>query len=52
MKMDKTKVKKHLHLNPSEKKHVAQMIDSGASLKDVDRWHQMRFGKKIAKSVF
>ena len=28
-------------------KHVAQMIDSGASLKDVDRWHQMRFGKKL-----
>ena len=28
------------------------MIDSGASLKDVDGWHQMRFGKKITKSVF
>ena len=50
--MDKTKVKKHLHLKSSEKKYVAQMIDSGASLKDVDGWHQMRFGKKITKSVF
>ena len=28
------------------------MIDSGASLKDVDGWDQMRFGKKITKSVF
>ena len=27
--MDKTKVKKHLHLKPSETKYVAQMIDSG-----------------------
>ena len=50
--MDKTKVKKHLHLKSSEKKYVAQMIASGASLKDVDGWHQMRFGKKITKSVF
>ena len=28
------------------RKHVAQMIDSGASLNNVDRLHQMRFGKK------
>ena len=51
-KMDKTIVKKHLHLKPDEKRHVAKMIDNGASLGDVDKWYQMRFGKKITKSVY
>ena len=50
--MDKTLVKKHLHLKPEEKRHMAKMIDNGASLKDVDSWHQMRFGKKISKPAF
>ena len=44
--MEKTKVKKHLHLNPEEKKHVAMMVDTGATLAEVDKWYQMRFGKK------
>ena len=48
--MDKTVVKK-LHLTPQEKNHVAKMLDTGDSLKDVNKWHQMRFGK-ISKSVF
>ena len=43
--MEKTLVKKNLHLTPQEKRHVAQMLDNGDSLKDVNRWHQMRFGK-------
>ena len=50
--MEKTLVKKKLHLKPEEKRHVAMMIEKGATLKDVDRWHQMRFGKKISKSAF
>ena len=50
--MEKTLVKKNLHLKPEEKRHVAKMINDGATLKDVDRWHQMRFGKKISKSAF
>ena len=50
--MEKTKVKKHLHLNPEEKKHVAKMIDTGATLAEVDKWYQMRFGKKITRSVY
>ena len=28
-------MKKHLHLNPEEKKHVAMMIDTGARLAEV-----------------
>ena len=50
--MEKTLVKKNLHLTPQEKRHVAQMLDKGDSLKDINKWHQMRFGKKISKSVF
>ena len=50
--MEKTLVKKNLHLTPQEKRHVAQMLDRGDSLKDVNRWHQMRFGKEISQSVF
>ena len=50
--MDKTIVKKHLHLKPDEKRHVAKMIENCASLGDVDKWYQMRFGKKITKSVY
>ena len=50
--MDKTLVKKNLHLTLQEKRHVAKMLDNGDSLKDVNKWHQMRFGKKISKSVF
>ena len=50
--MEKTLVKKNLHLTPQEKRHVAQMLDKGDSLKDINKWHQMRFGKKISQSVF
>ena len=50
--MEKTKVKKHLHLNPEDKKHVAKMIDTGAMVAEVDKWYQMRFGKKITRSVY
>ena len=50
--MEKTLVKKNLHLTPQEKRHVAQMLDNGDSLKDVNRWHQMRFGKKSANRYF
>ena len=42
---------KHLHLNPEEKKHVAKMIDTGATLAEVDKWYQMRFGKKFLKKI-
>ena len=37
--MEKTKVKKQLHLNPEEKKHVAKMIDTGTTLAEVDKWY-------------
>ena len=40
-----------MHLNPEEKKHVAKMIDTGATLAEVDKWYQMRFGKKILKKI-
>ena len=50
--MEKSIVKKKLHLKPDEKKYVAKMIDNGGTLEDVDRWYQMRFGKKITKSVY
>ena len=50
--MEKSIVKKKLHLKPEEKKYVAKMIDNGGSLQDVDRWYQMRFGKKITTSVY
>ena len=36
---------KKLHHTPQEKNHVAKMLDNGDSLKDVNKWHQMRFGK-------
>ena len=45
--MEKTKVKKHLHLNPVEKKHVAKMIETGATLAEVDKWYQIRFEDPI-----
>ena len=48
--MDKTVVKKIASYTP-RKNHVANMLDNGDSLKDVNKWHQMRFGK-ISKSVF
>ena len=28
------------------------MIDTGATLAEVDKWYQMRFGKKITRSVY
>ena len=46
--MERTINKKKLHLKPEEKRHVTKTINKGFSLKDVDRWHQMRFGKKLA----
>ena len=49
--MDRTLVKKNLHLTAQEKRHVAKMLVNGDSLKDVNEWHQMRFGK-YSKSVF
>ena len=40
--MEKTLVKKNLHLTPQEKRHVAQMLDKGDSLKDINKWHQIQ----------
>ena len=41
--MDKPKEKKHVHLNAEEKRHVAELIANGASYKEVNSWHIMRF---------
>ena len=50
--MDKPKEKKHIHLNAEEKRHVAQLIDKGATYNEVNEWHLMRFGKIMTKSKF
>ena len=31
---------------------MAKMLDNGDSSKDVNKWHQMRFGKKSANRYF
>ena len=36
--MERTLVKKRLHLKPEEKIHVARMIENGASIKEVSAW--------------
>ena len=50
--MDKTKVKKNIHLNTEEKRHVAQLIANGADYGQVNSWYLMRFGRIMAKSKF
>ena len=39
-------------LTTQEKRHVAKMLENGESLNDGNRWHQLRFGKQIIKSIF
>ena len=46
------KLKKQIHLSAKEQLHVAQLIDGGASHKEVSDWHLMRFGKEMSRSKF
>ena len=50
--MEKSLIKKNIHLNHKEKVHVAQMIDTGATWVEVSNWHRSRFGKPMARSKF
>ena len=49
--MDKTKEKKHIHLNAEEKRHVAELIAKGATCGEVNAWHVMRFNKSTIWNV-
>ena len=40
--MERSLVKKNIHLNPKEEIHVAKLIVGGASQKEVNDWHFMR----------
>ena len=50
--MERSLVKKNIHLNPKEEIHVAKLIVGGASQKEVNDWHFMRFNKHMSTSKY
>ena len=47
--MDRELSRKNLHLKHDEKNHVIRMIESGASLREVSEWYEMRFGESVTR---
>ena len=50
IKMEKSIIKKNVHLSEKEKQYVARLIQDGGTLEDISKWHKTRFGKPIARS--
>ena len=50
--MERTLVKKNIHLTKKEELHVAKLIVSGGTQQEISDWHSMRFGKPMARSKF
>ena len=45
--MERTVLKKNANFTADERNQVIQMIDNGASLKDVTEWCHLNFGNSI-----
>ena len=50
--MEKSIIKKNVHLSEKEKQYVARLIQDGGTLEDISKWHKTRFGKPIARSKY